>query len=229
MSGEEESCVECFRHANVVCELLAVVCGEWVDRDLAGTQQSDRGRADRVCRFLVRRSQQCVFRGPVDQRHDCSTVRFTGNGADLPVADPLLCLDNIRALRNVDSARDLAPVGMASAFPVWFLAGLIQRLIHSLRRHWPNTEFLLRADGHYSTPEAMDLCDTLGVDYVFGLPTNSRVRKHVETREADTVKHYKPEFWISSCRVRNAPNDVWDDNFTHFDLGLRENVSRYAR
>ena len=37
------------------------------------------------------------------------------------------------------------------------------------------------------------------------------------------------EFWISSCRVRNAPNDVWDDNFTHFDLGLRENVSRYAR
>ena len=72
-------------------------------------------------------------------------------------------------------------------------AGLIQRLIHSLRRHWPNTEFLLRADGHYSTPEVMDLCDTLGVDYVFGLPTNSRVRKHVETREADTVKHYKPK------------------------------------
>ena len=40
---------------------------------------------------------------------------------------------------------------------------------------------------------------------------------------------YEPEFWISSCRVRNAPNDVWDDNFTHFDLGLRENVRRYAR
>ena len=37
------------------------------------------------------------------------------------------------------------------------------------------------------------------------------------------------EFWISSCRVRNAPNDVWDDNIAHFDLRLRENVSRYAR
>ena len=73
-------------------------------------------------------------------------------------------------------------------------AGLIQRLIHSLRRHWPNTEFLLRADGHYSTPEVMDLCDTLGVDYVFGLPTNSRVRKHVKTREADTEKHYKQHY-----------------------------------
>ena len=40
---------------------------------------------------------------------------------------------------------------------------------------------------------------------------------------------YQPEFWISSSRVRNAPNGVWDDNIAHFDLGLRENVSRYAR
>ena len=81
-------------------------------------------------------------------------------------------------------------------------AGLIQRLIHSLRRHWPNTEFLLRADGHYSTPEVMDLCDTLGVDYVFGLPTNSRVRKHVETREADTVKHYKQHYADKETKLR---------------------------
>ena len=81
-------------------------------------------------------------------------------------------------------------------------AGLIQRLIHSLRRHWPNTEFLLRADGHYSTPEVMDLCDTLGVDYVFGLPTNSRVRKHVETREADTVKHYKQHYDGKETKLR---------------------------
>ena len=81
-------------------------------------------------------------------------------------------------------------------------AGLIQRLIHSLRRHWPNTEFLLRADGHYSTPEVMDLCDTLGVDYVFGLPTNSRVRKHVETREAETVKHYKQHYADKETKLR---------------------------
>ena len=81
-------------------------------------------------------------------------------------------------------------------------AGLIQRLIHSLRRHWPNTEFLLRADGHYSTPEVMDLCDTLGVDYVFGLPTNSRVRKHVKTREADTEKHYKQHYADKETKLR---------------------------
>ena len=55
----------------------------------------------------------------------------------------------------------------------------------------PKTKILLRADGHYSTPEVMDLCDTLGVDYVFGLPTNSRVRKLVKTRVADTEKRYE--------------------------------------
>ena len=81
-------------------------------------------------------------------------------------------------------ASSLRPAGRPSEKEA---ASLIQRLIHSLRRHWPNTEFLLRADGHYSTPEAMDLCDSLGVDYVFGLPTNSRVRKHVETRDVEKL------------------------------------------
>ena len=93
----------------------------------------------------------------------------------------------------------LRPVGRPSGKEA---AGLIQLLIHSLRRHWPNTEFLLRADGHYSTPEVMDLCDTLGVDYVFGLPTNSRVRKHVKTREADTEKHYKQHYDGKGTKLR---------------------------
>ena len=66
--------------------------------------------------------------------------------------------------------------------------------MRSIRRHWPKTKILLRADGHYSTPEVMDLCDTLGVDYVFGLPTNSRVRKHVETRVAETEKRYEQHY-----------------------------------
>ena len=44
-----------------------------------------------------------------------------------------------------------------------------------------------------------------------------------------TLISFPPEFWISSYRSRNAPNDVWDDHVAHFDLGLRENVSRYAR
>ena len=38
----------------------------------------------------------------------------------------------------------------------------------------------------------------------------------------------KPEFRIRSCHVGNASNDVWDDNFPHFDLRLRQNVGHNA-
>ena len=66
-------------------------------------------------------SEECVFRGPIHQRYDCSSVRITDNGVGLPVADPLLCLHDVRALRNVHSVEDMAPTGMASAFTIWLL------------------------------------------------------------------------------------------------------------
>jgi len=36
-------------------------------------------------------------------------------------------------------------------------AAHIRRLIRQIRRHWPKTEVLLRADSHYGTPEVLDL------------------------------------------------------------------------
>ena len=85
----------------------------------------------------------------------------------------------------------LRPAGRPSGKEV---ACHIRRLMRPIRRHWPKTRILLRADGHYNTPEAMDQCDTLGVDYEFGLPTTSRVCEHVETREATTAKRYKQHY-----------------------------------
>ena len=69
-------------------------------------------------------------------------------------------------------------------------AGHIRRLIRQIRRHWPTTEILLRADSHYGTPEVLDLCDSLGLRYVFGLSKNSRLREHVRTVEASTSERY---------------------------------------
>ena len=100
---------------------------------------------------------------------------------------PILVFDE--AGRLVSSV--LRPAGRPSGKEA---ACHIRRLMRSIRRHWPKTKILLRADGHYSTPEVMDLCDTLGVDYVFGLPTNSRVRKLVKTRVADTEKRYEQHY-----------------------------------
>ena len=90
-------------------------------------------------------------------------------------------------------ASELRQVGRPSGKET---AGHIRRLIRSLRQYWPNTRISLRADGHYSTPEVIDLRDTLGVDYVFGLPKNSRLRKHVEILGATTANRYQQTlFW----------------------------------
>lgn len=69
-------------------------------------------------------------------------------------------------------------------------AAHIRRMIRSIRRHWPKTEILLRADSHYGTPEVLDLCDSLGLQYVFGLSKNARLREHVQTLEVSTAERY---------------------------------------
>lgn len=69
-------------------------------------------------------------------------------------------------------------------------AAHIRRLIRQIRRHWPATEILLRADSHYGTPEVLDLCDSLGLRYVFGLSKNARLREHVQTLEGSTADRY---------------------------------------
>ena len=69
-------------------------------------------------------------------------------------------------------------------------AAHIRRLIRQIRRHWPTTEILLRADSHYGTPEVLDLCDALGLRYVFGLSKNARLREHVQALEASTADRY---------------------------------------
>jgi hypothetical protein len=69
-------------------------------------------------------------------------------------------------------------------------AAHIRRLIRQVRRHWPTTEILLRADSHYGTPEVLDLCDRLGLSYVFGLSKNARLREHVQSLEASTADRY---------------------------------------
>ena len=67
------------------------------------------------------------------------------------------------------------------------IAAHLRRLIRAIREHWPRVEILLRGDGHYCAPEALDLCRAQGVDFVFGLPTTSVLRRHVAALEASTT------------------------------------------
>jgi len=69
-------------------------------------------------------------------------------------------------------------------------AAHIRRLIREIRTHWPKTEILLRADSHYCTPEVLNLCDRLGLRYVFGLSKNGRLAENITALEASTAARY---------------------------------------
>ncbi|MGH6928704.1 MAG: IS1380 family transposase [Dongiaceae bacterium] len=50
---------------------------------------------------------------------------------------------------------------------------ILKHVIRRLRNHWPKVEILVRGDGHYGRPEAMDWCEDAGIFYAFGLGTNA--------------------------------------------------------
>ncbi len=99
------------------------------------------------------------------------------------------------------------------------IRGHVRRLIRRIRSHWPDTKIALRGDGHYARPEVMDWCEAHGVEYLFGLPMNSALRKDpVIARTADACAvfrarrgltahrehcetHYAAKSWTTARRV----------------------------
>jgi len=51
---------------------------------------------------------------------------------------------------------------------------------------WPRTRSAFRDDGHYVRPQAMELCDHNGVDYVFGLSGSKPLARKIKER-ADEI------------------------------------------
>jgi Transposase DDE domain group 1 len=50
---------------------------------------------------------------------------------------------------------------------------ILKHVIRRIRQHWPRVAILVRGDGHYGRPEAMDWCEDNGVSYSFGLGGNA--------------------------------------------------------
>ncbi len=56
-------------------------------------------------------------------------------------------------------------------------ARIIKHVIRRIRRNWPRVEIMVRGDGHYGTPEVMELLESQGCGYIFGLPGNARLKE----------------------------------------------------
>ncbi len=56
-------------------------------------------------------------------------------------------------------------------------ARVLAHVIQRIRANWPRVAITVRGDGHYGTPEVMDLLESQGCSYILGLPVNARLKK----------------------------------------------------
>lgn len=56
----------------------------------------------------------------------------------------------------------------------------IQRIVAQIREHWSKVRIVLRADSGFCREELMRWCEDNGVEYVFGLARNERLRRRID-------------------------------------------------
>ena len=56
-------------------------------------------------------------------------------------------------------------------------AQVLRHVIRRIRANWPRVRITVRGDGHYGTPEVMDLLEQSGCFYILGLPGNKTLKQ----------------------------------------------------
>src|SRR3974390_2251700 len=66
----------------------------------------------------------------------------------------------------------------------------VERLVRQIRKAWPHTQIILRADSGFCREELMAWCEKHAVDYLFGFARNPRLRRKIpqEMRQAKKKK-----------------------------------------
>jgi len=66
-------------------------------------------------------------------------------------------------------------------------ARILKHVIRRIRHNWPRVQITVRGDGHYGTPEVMDLLEDQGCGYIFGLAGNARLSKIAQPWREDAA------------------------------------------
>jgi hypothetical protein len=67
----------------------------------------------------------------------------------------------------------------------------IQRVVAQIRAAWPEVKIILRGDSGFCRNELMSWCENNGVDFVFGLARNQRLRKIIGAEMHDATQQWK--------------------------------------
>jgi len=74
--------------------------------------------------------------------------------------------------------------------PASVVSALVRRLLVLLRRAWPKTKIVVRADSGFCRPQVLRRLERWGVSYVIGLQKNSRLAQQVELAELALAEQY---------------------------------------
>jgi hypothetical protein len=92
----------------------------------------------------------------------------------------------------------------------------IRRIVVQLRAAWPEVKIVLRGDSGFCRNELMSWCESNGVDYVFGMARNQRLRKIIGQQMHDATQQWsrtgKPArvFTEFEYRTKKTKKSGWD-------------------
>jgi Transposase DDE domain group 1 len=92
----------------------------------------------------------------------------------------------------------------------------VERIVRKIRRRWPKTQIVLRADSGFCREELMAWCEKQHVDYLFGLARNARLRRKIARQLRQAQREYQRTG--KAARV-----------FTEFSYRTRKSWSRARR
>jgi DDE family transposase len=67
----------------------------------------------------------------------------------------------------------------------------VQRIVAQIRKRWPKTRIILRADSGFCREELMGWCEQNGVDFVFGFARNQRLRRKIASSMRIAKQEYR--------------------------------------
>lgn len=74
--------------------------------------------------------------------------------------------------------------------PASVVSALIKRLLVPLRKAWPKTKIIVRADSGFCRPRVLQRLERWGVQYIIGLQKNSRLAQQVDLAELALAEQY---------------------------------------
>src|ERR1044071_420131 len=79
----------------------------------------------------------------------------------------------------------------------------VQRIVRQIRTAWPEVKITLRGDSGFCRNELMSWCETNGVDFVFGLARNQRLRRIIGPQMWEATQQWnqtsKPARVFTEC------------------------------